>query len=487
MVPELDLRGLRKDGSTFPVEISLAPGSADDGEMVYRRRPRRHPAARDRGQRSGERDAAASAGRERRHRVHPGADRAAGLPLRESRLPRDPRLQPGTAQCQAGPRDRTVPPRRPGGSEHGSERASRERRRPPSIASCAPDGSTRWVRTTTTPVPRPGGPPERRVITVEDITERIEAAEALREAEAAARAANEAKNEFLSRMSHELRTPLNAVLGFGQLLELAARGHRARRGGRPHPQGRPPPARPDQRRPGHRAHRVRRHVAQHGAGRPSRLSRDGRAHGAAGRRRRRQRCDHRRTAAPRFVLADRQRLRQILLNLLSNAVKYNRPQGDVWVELAAHEGDVVEVRVRDDGPGIPARCGRPAVHALRPAGRRGAPAIEGTGIGLALTRSLARAHGRRRRLASEPGAGCTVPVTLPRSEPIAVVGQASAPELHASAAGAAPPTGDRALHRGQRAQRPARRAPARAAPGWTLIHAGSAVSGSTSPGRTSRT
>ena len=45
-------------------------------------------------------------------------------------------------------------------------------------------------------------------------------AEALAAAEAVARTANEAKNQFLSRMSHELRTPLNAVIGFGQLLQM---------------------------------------------------------------------------------------------------------------------------------------------------------------------------------------------------------------------------------------------------------------------------
>ena len=78
-----------------------------------------------------------------------------------------------------------------------------------------------------TPVQVPNGPPERTVITIEDITDRVLVAEALRHAEAAARAANDSKNQFLSRMSHELRTPLNAVLGFGQLLsrQLAGTEH----------------------------------------------------------------------------------------------------------------------------------------------------------------------------------------------------------------------------------------------------------------------
>ena len=57
------------------------------------------------------------------------------------------------------------------------------------------------------------------VAVVRDISEREVTQEKLRASEAEARAANDAKNHFLSRMSHELRTPLNAILGFGQLLE----------------------------------------------------------------------------------------------------------------------------------------------------------------------------------------------------------------------------------------------------------------------------
>ncbi|MDQ1494785.1 MAG: hypothetical protein QOG69_1268, partial [Actinomycetota bacterium] len=66
------------------------------------------------------------------------------------------------------------------------------------------DGEVRWNRTFATPVPNPHGPPERMVSTTVDITERIAVAQALEAAEAAARAANDAKNAFLSRMSHEL-------------------------------------------------------------------------------------------------------------------------------------------------------------------------------------------------------------------------------------------------------------------------------------------
>ncbi|HEX2155824.1 MAG TPA: histidine kinase dimerization/phospho-acceptor domain-containing protein, partial [Actinomycetes bacterium] len=70
------------------------------------------------------------------------------------------------------------------------------------------------------PVLGPGGDLEFIIHSVEDVTRRLRAERALREAKEEADRANTAKSEYLSRMSHELRTPLNAILGFAQLLEL---------------------------------------------------------------------------------------------------------------------------------------------------------------------------------------------------------------------------------------------------------------------------
>jgi PAS domain S-box-containing protein len=85
-------------------------------------------------------------------------------------------------------------------------------------------GETRWARMIATPVPNPDGPPERSVITVEDISDRVWAAEALRDAEAGNRAADDAKSEFLARISGELSTSLKTVLAHAQMLSRQLAG-----------------------------------------------------------------------------------------------------------------------------------------------------------------------------------------------------------------------------------------------------------------------
>jgi PAS domain S-box-containing protein len=275
------------------------------------------------------------------------------------------------------------------------------------------EGETRWARMIATPVPNPDGPPERSVITVEDITDRVLAAEALRDAEVRARSANEAKNEFLSRMSHELRTPLNAVLGFGQLLsrELAGTEHAEAvahilKGGRhlldlindvldiariesgemsvslePVPLARLVDETIQLMQP---------LAADAGV---TLVTMDG--------------------LTALSVHADRQRLRQILLNLISNAIKYNHVGGHVWVEWNALGGEAF-LRLRDDGHGIPAEM---MSRLFTPFDRLGAEGsgIEGTGIGLALTQSLTEMMGGSIAADSTLGHGSCFTVTLPVS------------------------------------------------------------------------
>jgi PAS domain S-box-containing protein len=277
------------------------------------------------------------------------------------------------------------------------------------------------------------------VAAIRDVTAWREIESALRDAVAAAQAANEAKNHFLSRMSHELRTPLNAVLGFGQLLQrqlqdtehVEAVGHIVK-GGR------------------HLLDLINDvlDVARIESGEMSLSSEPVPICGVveetvqlmqplaetAG-----VSLTLLPGAADDYVLADRQRLRQILLNLLSNAIKYNHSGGHVWLGWHAASGNIA-LGVRDDGPGID-----PAVQnrLFTPFDRLGAEAsgVDGTGIGLALTRSLTEMMGGSIAVESAPGHGSTFTVTL-RSTKAHVPAQRSAPRIAADdgAAHAAPAT-----------------------------------------------
>jgi signal transduction histidine kinase/ActR/RegA family two-component response regulator len=232
-----------------------------------------------------------------------------------------------------------------------------------------------------------------------------------RRAEAAAEAANRAKSEFLSRMSHELRTPLNGILGFGQLLELEVKT-------------------PEERESVEHILKGGRHllglinevldIARIEAGKLSIslepvLAQDVlgaaldlvRPHAAA-----------RRVSLPepapgdRYVKADRQRLQQVLLNLLSNAIKYNRDGGRVRVSCDETAAGSVRIAVSDTGAGItPELLGR----LFTPFERLGADqgGIEGTGLGLALSKRLVEAMGGTLTVMSTPGEGSTFTVELP--------------------------------------------------------------------------
>jgi signal transduction histidine kinase len=88
------------------------------------------------------------------------------------------------------------------------------------------------------------------------------------------------------------------------------------------------------------------------------------------------------------VVADRTRLAQILLNFGSNAIKYNRPKGEVRFEACELETGHVRISVRDNGLGIPADKQSKLFRAFERAGQETGP-IEGTGVGLFITKRLA--------------------------------------------------------------------------------------------------
>jgi PAS domain S-box-containing protein len=245
-----------------------------------------------------------------------------------------------------------------------------------------------------------------------DITSRKQAEQALEAAKQAAEQANQAKSEHLARMSHELRTPLNAILGFAQLLELDDLND-------------------DQRDSLRHILSGARHllalinevldIAAIEAGRlqlaPERVDM-GELIGEAVSLIRPLADQHGivlvNPAQPctAQVVADRRRLKQILLNLLSNAVKYNRPGGSVGLACTQRSGGRVRVGVADSGPGIPPdKLERLFV----PFERLGSEStgVEGTGLGLALARRLAEAMGGSVELTSTVGRGSTFWLELP--------------------------------------------------------------------------
>ena len=158
------------------------------------------------------------------------------------------------------------------------------------------------------------------------------------------------------------------------------------------------------------------------------------------------------------VLGDRQRLKQVLLNLLSNAVKYNRDGGSVQLSCEPVSGDRLRIKVTDTGLGIPPEAlGRLFVPFERVA--REQSAIEGTGLGLPLSKRLAEAMGGTLDLESTPAGqhllGRAAPGRGPRPAGRArAAGRAGAGRAGARAGRAGP---DRALHRGQPLQPPAGR------------------------------
>lgn len=240
----------------------------------------------------------------------------------------------------------------------------------------------------------------------------------LRDARLVAEAANRGKSEFLAVMSHELRTPLNAIIGFGDLLSEGVSG----------PLGTLARNHVD------RIRSSARHLlgliedvlayARIEAGReevrPEAVSVALVAREVAADM---QPLAAKKGLALRLVLpttpvqieTDPRKLRQILLNLLSNAVKFTQ-QGEVELtvsDVPDGEAGTATVRVRDTGDGIaPENLGsifEPFEQvSTSPARRR-----EGTGLGLGVSRKLARLMGGDLRVESELGTGSTFTLTLP--------------------------------------------------------------------------
>ena len=128
-----------------------------------------------------------------------------------------------------------------------------------------------------------------------------------------------------------------------------------------------------------------------------------------------------RSPGPLVVQGDPTRMRQMVDNLVSNAIKYTPAEGSVTVQLEEAEDDVV-LRVSDTGIGIsPADQSRLFSRFFRTHDAE-TRAIQGIGLGLAITRSIVAAHGGTIRVQSQVGSGTTFLVRLPRHSPARAVG-----------------------------------------------------------------
>ncbi len=130
-------------------------------------------------------------------------------------------------------------------------------------------------------------------------------------------------------------------------------------------------------------------------------------------------------ASAMTLRADPKALRQILLNVLSNAVKFTPEGGRIAIATArSGAGDAV-VTISDTGIGIPPEALGRIFKPFERAHRQGTQKIEGTGLGLSITRGLVMLHGGTIELASTPGAGTVVTVSLPAARVVSVSNDAA--------------------------------------------------------------
>ena len=278
------------------------------------------------------------------------------------------------------------------------------------------DGVYRWHLARATPQRSADGDVLRWFGTNTDIEATKQTEAELKRLTAEATEANRAKSDFLAAMSHELRTPLNAIGGYAQLIELGVRG----------------PVTPEQVEDLQKIRRSKDHLntlvggvlafAKGGTGRieidvvdisvddlldsvldmigPQLVERSLTLH---------------RGPVPGGITirADLDKARQILLNLLANALKFTPPGGSITVS-ASQRADVVQIGVRDTGIGVPEelldQIFEPFVQAKRAIQSRDG----GVGLGLAISRQLARAMGGDLTVISPPGEGSTFSLHIPR-------------------------------------------------------------------------
>ena len=246
---------------------------------------------------------------------------------------------------------------------------------------------------------------------IRDITERKRLERRMQEA-------NRLKSEFLANMSHELRTPLNAIIGFAELM------HRGKVG----------PVSPEHQEYLGDILTSSRHLlqlindvldlAKVESGkmdfRPERVDLTHLAEevrdvlrGLASSKRLRLTIGVDPEVAS--VVVDPARVKQILYNYLSNAIKFTPPEGRIEVRIRPEGPTSFRIDVEDTGVGIPAEQMNKLFVEFQQLDASTAKRYQGTGLGLALTKRLAEAHGGSVAVRSEPGKGSVFSVILPRT------------------------------------------------------------------------
>jgi len=262
------------------------------------------------------------------------------------------------------------------------------------------------------------------VTTTWDLTGDAEREDELRAARRAAEVASAAKSDFLSSMSHELRTPLNAILGFAQLLQRDKREVLSQRqlervsqilkGGE------------------HLLHLIddvldlsrieagglsialeRLSVSELVSEACATLGPEAGRVGIA--------VEIAPTEHAPMIHADPTRFAQILMNFGSNAIKYNRPGGSVHFVIGPGEPSFTRVTVVDTGLGIPLDRQDQIFQRFQRAGQETGP-IEGMGIGLAISRRLAELMHGTVGFRSQPGEGSAFWIEMPTASPSIVPG-----------------------------------------------------------------
>ncbi|MDH5229106.1 MAG: response regulator [Gammaproteobacteria bacterium] len=283
------------------------------------------------------------------------------------------------------------------------------------ICNRAKSGECYWVESTIVPFIDGDGLPYQYVSVRTDITAFILSQQNLKLAKHQAENANKAKSEFLSRMSHELRTPLNAILGFSQLLGLDEEN----------------PISQNQRDSVGEIVNAGSHLLSlindvldlskieagyvHVNLQPINATQVLKECVATVQTQAAQQSiniEYVQIDDAATVMADRVRLKQVLLNLLSNAIKYNKPHGKIMLTVRNSSDTQVDMLVADTGIGIAEDKQKEMFQSFHRLGAEHSD-IEGTGIGLVITKNIVELMNAKLSFDSKLGEGTCFTVSLP--------------------------------------------------------------------------